>query len=725
MKQVTQRLRDGSISVIDVPNPTITPHGVLVDVRASLLSAGTERSKVKTGQQSLIGKARARPDQVKQVIEKAQRDGVRETLRAVRSRLDEPSALGYSTAGVVLAVGSRVRDIAPGDRVACGGADYAVHAEVDHVPSNLCVPLPDEIDFESGAFATVGSIAMHGVRQADVRLGETVAVIGLGLVGQLAGQLLRAAGCRVVGVDLSPELLDRAHAVGAADVTFERSRLNDDRIPAEAADCDAILITAATQSDDPVRLAAHLARDRARVVIVGDVGLAIPRAPYYGKELDLRLSRSYGPGRYDIEYEERGLDYPVGYVRWTERRNMQSFVKLIASGRLDVKGLVTDRFPVDDAEKAYEMLISSDASPLAMIISYQPSSIPAAEPIQARKWSPTTSSTPSIGLIGTGSFAQGTVAPGLQRAGFRIAAVSSASGRSAHAAKDQFGVDRLLSPEELLADSSIESVAIVTRHATHAAYAIAALQAGKAVFVEKPACLTWDELSELKDAATEGPPLLVGFNRRYAPLAQGMREHIAGRGHPVELLCRVNAGRLPEGHWLNDIADGGGRLIGEGCHFIDLACWFVGALPRRVSTIMRAAPDEPLASAQSFSVTLDFDDGSIATILYGAGGSSGLGKEYFEAHAGGRSAVLDDFTELVSYDSRRKQAKKARGRDKGHEAQFHHLLHLVRGAEESQGPTTLDAMSVVLAALESATSGMAVAPDSLGPAAVKESNLCT
>jgi predicted dehydrogenase/threonine dehydrogenase-like Zn-dependent dehydrogenase len=710
MKQVTQRLRDGSISVIDVPNPTVLPHGVLVDVRASLLSAGTERSKVKTGQQSLIGKAKARPDQVRQVMEKAQRDGVRETIRAVRSRLDQPSALGYSAAGVVLAVGSRVRDIAPGDRVACGGADYAVHAEVDHVPSNLCVPLPDEVDFESGAFATVGSIAMHGVRQADVRLGETVAVIGLGLVGQLAGQLLRAAGCRVVGIDLSPELLGRARDVGAADVVFERSKLSDGRLPAEAVDCDAILITAATPSDDPVQLAAQLARDRATVVIVGDVGLAIPRAPYYEKELDLRLSRSYGPGRYDSEYEERGLDYPIGYVRWTERRNMRSFVELVAAGRLDVKGLVTDRFPVEDAEAAYETLVSANTSPLAMIITYEPTILPTAESVGARKWT-STSSSPSTGLIGTGNFAQGTVAPGLQRAGFRLTAVSSASGRSAHAAKDQFAVDHLLSSDEILNDPSIEVVAVVTRHATHAAYATAALKAGKAVFVEKPACLTWNELDELKEVAANGPPLLVGFNRRYAPLARGMRDHVAGRGQPIELLCRINAGLLPEGHWLNDPDEGGGRLLGEGCHFIDFACWFVGVLPRRVSTVMRAAQGEPLAAAQSFSVILDFEDGSIATILYGAGGASGLGKEYFEAHAGGRSAVLEDFTELVTYDGRKKQTKKG-GHDKGHDAQFRHFSELVSGTNPSETPTTLDTMSVVLAALESAKAG---SPTSLDP----------
>jgi predicted dehydrogenase len=336
-----------------------------------------------------------------------------------------------------------------------------------------------------------------------------------------------------------------------------------------------------------------------------------------------------------------------------------------------------------------------------MIITYEPTSLRAPKPQPTRAWSPT-STTPSIGLIGAGSFAQGTVAPGLQRAGFRLTAVASASGRSAHAAKNQFGVDRLLSPDQILADPSIEVVAIVTRHATHASYATAALKSGKAVFVEKPACLTWDELGELQNEAATGPPLLVGFNRRYAPLARAMRDHIAGRGQPVELLCRVNAGRLPDGHWLNDPYEGGGRLVGEGCHFIDFACWFMGALPRRVSTVMRAAADEPLAAAQSFSVTLDFDDGSIATILYGAGGSAVLGKEYFEAHAGGRSVVLDDFTSLKTYEGRRKRARKAKGRDKGHAAQFRHFLDLVSGAVSPETPSTLDTMPAVLAALESA-----------------------
>jgi polar amino acid transport system substrate-binding protein len=691
VKQITQRLRDGKISVIEIPAPVVTPDGVLVDVRASLLSAGTERAKVQTGKQSLLGKARSRPDQVKQVIEKAQRDGLRDTVRAVRSRLEQPSPLGYSCAGVVLAVGDRVSDVVPGDRVACGGADYAVHADVVHVPGNLCVPLRDELDFDQGAFGTVGSIALHGVRQADSRLGERVGVIGLGLVGQLAGQILRAAGCTVVGIDLSPELVARATRDGAADVAFTRADLGDRDLPAAAAGCDAVVITAAADSTDPVELAARLCRDRGRVVIVGDVPMQLPRATYYGKELDLRLSRSYGPGRYDREYEERGLDYPIGYVRWTERRNIAAFLNLVADGRVSTESLVTARIDVDDAEQAYERLVSEQESPLGIVIRYDPT--PEREPSRTVAPAPRKTAGTRVGVIGAGSFAQSTLIPGLSAAGFELTSIASATGRSAHAAQAQFGFDRLDGVEELVDADDLDVIAIASRHATHAELAARALRAGKAVFVEKPPGLTMEELDDLRRARAEtGLPLLVGFNRRHAPLAIELRQRIRKPGLPFELLFRVNAGALPADHWLNDPDDGGGRLRGEGCHFIDFACWFAGELPTRVTAAMRAAPGQTLAAAQSFSVALDFGDGSLATVFYSAEGGRELQKEYVEAHSAGQSAALDDFK-----------------RDKGHKAQFAHLFEVVTGRTAQEQPDPLDSMAVTLAALRSAETGTAVA----------------
>jgi len=693
VKQVTQRLRDGRISVIEIPPPVVTPDGVLVDVRASLLSAGTERTKIETGKQSLLGKARSRPDQVKQVMDKARRDGLRDTVRAVRSRLEQPSALGYSCAGVVLTVGERVSDLVPGDRVACAGADYAVHADVVHVPANLCVPLNTELAFEDGAFGTVGSIALHGVRQADARLGERVGVIGLGLVGQLAGQILRAAGCTVVGVDLSGDLVERATRDGAADFGFPRDALGEGDVPGQAAECDAVVITAATKSTDPVELAARMCRDRGRVVVVGDVAMSLPRQSYYGKELELRLSRSYGPGRYDREYEERGLDYPIGYVRWTERRNIQAFLDLVATGRVNTSSLITSRVTIDEAEAAYERLATEKESPLGIVITYDGTPLPA--PPSARAATARRAPGPlgkRVGVIGAGSFAQGTLIPGLKAAGFDLGAIASATGRSAHGAVEQFGFERLESVDDLIAADDLEVVAIASRHSSHAELAIRALESGKAVFVEKPPCLTEDELERLRAAVTStGLPLLSGFNRRHAPLAVGLRREMKKPGRPFELLFRVNAGSLPADHWLNDPNDGGGRLRGEGCHFIDFACWFAGEHPARVTATMRAAAGQPLAAAQSFNVALDFADGSLATILYSAEGGRPLDKEYVEAHSGGRSAALESFK-----------------RDKGHRAQFVHLYEVLNADAEPVEPDPLASMSVTLAALRSAELGCTI-----------------
>jgi predicted dehydrogenase len=716
VRQVVQRLRDGRISVEDVPPPSLAAEGVLVEIRASLVSAGTERRKVETGRQSLIGKARARPDDVRAVIQKAKRDGVGETIQAVRARLDQPGALGYSAAGVVLAVGARVSDVVPGDRVACAGAGYAVHAEIDHVPGNLVVALPDDVGFVEGAFATVGSVALHAVRQADVRLGERVAVIGLGLVGQLAGQILRAAGCRVVGIDLSAELVARALADGAADAAYERKVLDGPELPREAVSCDAVVVTAATASSDPVRLAARLCRDRGHVVIVGDVGMEIPREAYYEKELELRVSRSYGPGRYDRAYEERGLDYPIGYVRWTERRNMAAFLDLISAGKVKVQGLITERVPVERAPEAYDRLVAGNRSPLGIVLEYEPTSDTSsfAGASAPRGVRPLASAT-AVGVIGAGSFATRILIPGLKRAGFELVSVASASGVSAKAAADRFGFRRAASVEEIMADEGTGLVAIAARHASHATLAARALRAGKGVYVEKPPCLTGAELDDLRAARAESGGLLaVGFNRRHAPLAVEFRELVHEPSAPIELLYRVNAGLLPADHWVNDLDEGGGRLLGEGCHFVDFACWVVGRSAERVACTLVADPGQPLAAAQSFSVTLGFPGGSLATILYGAHGAIGLRKEYVEAHSGGRSAVLDDFRSLTLYGLGRRRRRNARSQDKGHGRQFANLHRWAETGEDPVEPDPLESMAVSLAALASAETGAAVSPREIG-----------
>ena len=702
MKHVTQRLRNGRIEVRDVPWPALAPDGVLVDVRASLVSAGTERSTVKAARSGLVGKARARPDQARQVLEKARRDGITSTIAAVRSRLEQPSALGYSSAGVVLEVGARVRDLCPGMRVACAGGGYAVHAEVNYVPGSLCVPLPDAVSFEAGAFATVGSIALHGVRQSEVHLGERVAVIGLGLVGQLACRLLRAAGCEVVAIDVDAGLVARARETSTP-TAYVRSEVTPSHPPLPACNCDAIIITAATNSDDPIRLASALARDRARVVIVGDVGMNVPRAPFYGKELDLRLSRSYGPGRYDRAYEERGLDYPLGYVRWTERRNLSAFTQLLADGRVQVQDLITSRIPIEVAEEAYEKLLGDEISPLGILLTYGRSERQNGHsPRDAARTSVAASRTravPAVGVIGAGGFSQGVIIPGLSGAGFRLAMVASARGVSAVGAADRFGFERAVDPDELLLAEDLDAVCVASRHGTHAEYATRALDLGLAVFVEKPPALTFDELTRLQEAA-RGRVLQVGFNRRFAPLAQAARAHIGSGDQPMEVLYRVAAGPLADDHWLNDQDDGGGRLLGEGCHFVDFACWLMGGLPTHVSASIPDSP-APLPLSQRFAITLTFPGESIATVLYGSAAAPRLEKELIEIHSAGKSAVIHDFRRLELFGTGRPQVVRARGQDKGHRAQFVAFRRRLDGGSPAE-PDPLATMAVTLEALTAA-----------------------
>jgi predicted dehydrogenase len=465
------------------------------------------------------------------------------------------------------------------------------------------------------------------------------------------------------------------------------------------------VIAAATTSSDPVRLAAALCRDRGRVVVVGDVGMDVPREAYYAKELELRVSRSYGPGRYDREYEERGLDYPRGYVRWTERRNMSAFLELVAQRKIDVQSLITQRLPITEAAEAYERLLEARPSPLAVVLQYED----APRPLQpGRRAAGTEPSVATVGVIGAGSFATRILIPAVRSAGFRLEAVASARGLSARAAAERFGAGRATSVDELVADAGIGCVVVATRHASHAALAAAALRAGKAVFVEKPPALTEAELDDLRAARdSSGRILAVGFNRRHAPLAVDLREHVCREGVPFQLLYRVNAGRLPDDHWVNDPDEGGGRLLGEGCHFVDFACWLRGSSPTRVACILAAEPGRPLASAQSFTIVLGFGDGSLATIAYAADGSERLAKEYVEVHSGGRSGVLDDFRRLTLVAPNGRKVTR-HGADKGHRAQF---VDLRRSLAEGGGgavPDPLDSMAATLAALRAAERASAV-----------------
>jgi predicted dehydrogenase len=706
MKQVAQRPRDGRIEVVDAPLPVVRPGWLQVANRYSLISPGTERSKLELGSKSLLGKARARPDLVRKVVDKARGEGVRSAFSTARERLDALAPLGYSCAGIVLAVGERVETAAPGARVACAGGGWANHAEVVSVPQNLVAEVPDGVSLDAAAYATLGAIATHAVRQAEATLGESVGVIGLGLVGQLAARVLNAAGVSAYGVDADAAAVELAQRSGIQAFRRDDASLEGAVLAAtRGIGLDAVLVCAASASADPLALAAELARDRGKLVVVGDVPVQADRALLYEKELDVRLSRSYGPGRYDREYEERGRDLPPGYVRWTEQRNLQAFLDLLAAGRLDLSGLTTHRFPVDRADEAYAALSSTEERAFGVLLEYHYEEQP--QPARVRPKSIGTAS-PRIGLIGAGSFARGTLLPALRAENVDLAAVATEGGLSAADVAARFGVRRAAaSADEIVTDDGIDAVVIATRHAQHAALTASALRAGKAVLVEKPLALNGAELAEVEAALPSGALLMVGFNRRFAPLVERLAGQLAGIPS-LALLVRVNAGPLPEEHWLHDSALGGGRLIGEGCHFVDLLAHIARA---RVTSVYGAAvphPDRPIDCSDDLCATFRFDGGSVGTLVYSGSGDARLPKERVEAFGGGVAAIIDDFRRLDIFRDGKHTVAKSR-QDKGHRAEIARFVSVLRGSADAPDTDTYLASSrATLALAESLRSGQPV-----------------
>jgi predicted dehydrogenase/threonine dehydrogenase-like Zn-dependent dehydrogenase len=694
MKQLLQDARTGEMEVAEVPAPQLLPGSVLVRAVASLVSAGTERASAEFAGKSLLSKAKARPDLVRDVLAKLRRDGLASTVQTVRSRLDQPQSVGYSSAGVVVAVGDGIADINVGDRVACAGAGYAVHAEFACVPRMLAAKIPesDKVSFEEAAFGTVGAICLHGIRTAESALGDTVAVIGLGLLGQITVQLLKAAGCRVFGMDPLRQRADLAIASGAESACVSAREFRDMCFQKTGGSgVDSVLITAETASSEPVNLAAELARDRAIVVAVGTVGMELQRKLYYEKELDFRISRSYGPGRYDAAYEQKGRDYPIGHVRWTETRNLAAFLQFIADGKLNLPSLITHRYPIEQAPRAYDLITGSTGEPfLAALITYAGDESGTTPNLSERI--PVTAVTPSpgsigLGVLGAGSFAQSTLLPALKAiSGVSFIGVCNATGPRSRNAAEKFGFSYCSNSEnDLLQDPKINAVLIVTRHNLHASQSLAALRAGKSVFCEEPLCLNEDELAALVRVAwptshgkQSTPLLMVGFNRRFAPMAVQLKEFLSEIHEPLAIHYRVNAGFIPSDHWVNDPEQGGGRILGEVCHFVDFLCFLADACPIEVQAHTVGNPGQ--YSIDNVVASLKFANGSLGTISYLANGDKSASKERVEVSGGGSSAVLEDFRRLELVRNGRKQITRARWRqDKGHQAEMQAFVDALRG----------------------------------------------
>lgn len=680
----------GPVRVADVPSPTIGPTDVLVRTIVSVISPGTERAMTKLAQSSLLAKARARPDLVRQVVKKAQRDGVGAALGATRARLSGDLPLGYAAAGEVVEVGDAVEHVSVGDLVATGGAGRANHAELQSVPAMLCVPVPDGVPPEDAAFATIAAIALHGLRLADVGPGSRVVVIGLGLVGQLAARLAAASGCVVAGIDIGEAQVATARAGGADAAWKEEGEATTRRVQAWSRErgADAVLVTAGGRSSAVMARVPELCRDRATVVVVGDVGVELDRRPYYDKELTVRFSRSYGPGRYERTYEEWGVDYPPGQVRWTEGRNLEAVLDLLAAGRLHVSDLVTHRFDIEQAAEAYAVIDGGGDAQLAVVLRYA-GDVDRGAAVRLGDRSPTGT---GVGLIGAGSFVQGTLLPAMRGAGLDdLVAVASASGTSAATVGARAGFVRAVAgPVAVIDDPDVAVVVVASDHASHGHLVVRALDAGKHVFCEKPLALTLDELDAVDESwRRSGRALFVGFNRRWSPAIAAVRGHLVGIG-PLAITYRVNAGRLPDDHWYRDRRQGG-RLVGEVCHFVDTAAAIVGAAAEEVVAVGSGTPVAHLD--EDVALVLRYPDGSIATILYAVDGHPRMPKERIEVLGRGRSAIIDDFRS-VSFDGAKAKSGK---QEKGFVQELRAFLAEVRG-EARSGDWATSSMRTTLAA---------------------------
>ena len=696
MKQVLQSLQNGSVRSEDVPAPGVSPGHVLIASRRSLVSSGTERMLVEFGRKGWLDKARSQPERVRQVVDKMKTDGVLSTVEAVRAKLDQPLSLGYSNAGVVLEVGAGVTGFAAGDRVVSNGK----HAELVLVPQNLCARIPDGVSFDAAAFTVLAAIGLQGIRLVEPTLGECVVVTGLGLIGLLCVQMLRAQGCRVLGLDLQPARLAQAARFGAetADVS-QVDALEAARRFSRGRGVDAVLVAASTESDEPIAQAARMCRQRGRIVLVGQSGLTLSRADFYEKELSFQVSCSYGPGRYDPAYEQGGHDYPLGFVRWTEQRNFEAVLDLMAGDRLVVSALVSHRFGIDQAEAAYDLL-ASDQPSLGILLEYAdapalPAAVAAARPAEASerrvRLAPAPPGRAVVAFIGTGSYAARTLIPAFAAAGAGLHTALSQLGVSALHQARKFGFASATTDlDAVLGDAEVDTLVIATRHASHAPLALRALRAGKHVFLEKPLCLTLPELDELGAELRARPEqrFMLGFNRRFAPHVLELERWLQASAEPRAFVMTVNAGAVPAGHWVLDPEVGGGRIVGEACHYVDLLRYLARA---RITEHSAERLGPPHASGgENVVLTLRFADGSLGTIFYLSNGNKAFPKERLEVFTGGRVLALDNFRSLRGWGVPGLGRRYSLEQDKGQRAMARAFVGAIKDGQP--GPIDLEEM---------------------------------
>ena len=706
MKQVFSY--GNEVVVSEVPCPAIGNNEVLVRNMFSVISTGTEQASLKGGSKGvsgLVSKVLSNPELVKKAIDEVRSRGFQKALELIRGQAEgRLLPMGYSSSGIVLEVGRNITDIAVGDHVTCAGAGYASHAEVVVVPRNLACKIPDGIGFEEAAFTTIGAIAMQGIRRARVGLGEKVVVIGLGLLGQLTCQILKASGAFVIGLDTIDVRVGLARSLGtdACLVSGEDSVSQVLKLTGDIG-ADAVIICAGTTSSEPLRQAMQMARRKGRVVVVGNVGMELERAPFYEKELDFVISCSYGPGRYDPAYEENGIDYPIGYVRWTENRNMQAFLDLLTTGKVDVRKLIDKVFPIEDASQAYNSLAQEENKPLAVLFGYSAS--PWQKLLHRVDLKPPEKVTGkvNVAVIGAGSFAQAYHLPNMKKLPYyNIKAIVTGTGVNARTLAEKFGAQYCSTDyKDVLSDKDIDMVLIATRHNLHAPIICEAAGAGKHIFVEKPIALTYEECNDIYTAIDKsGVNLTVGFNRRFAPLAQKAKSALAKRTGPVMINLRVNSPGMKKEHWINDPEEGGGAIVGEACHFFDLLSWLVGAEPRRIYAEMVSSNDASSVDANNIVCSLSFEDGSVASLAYTTIGSQSFSKERLEVFADNRVVVIDDFKELTIVDNDTRVEKSPQA-DKGHFELLRAYGRLLKGESGNKDlPAVLDGIRATVCSLK-------------------------